>query len=77
MREKGLVVCDTRQRPQVYRAKQSQRSTLRHLAGDLLERVFGGSARALLLHALDAKRCQPEELSEIRDMLDELEREGS
>lgn len=77
MRDKGLVVCDTKQRPQVYRPRQSQQATLKHLAGDLLERVFGGSARLLLLHALDTKRCPPKELGEIRDLLDEIERKES
>lgn len=73
MREKGLVVCDTRQRPQLYRTRQSRHATLTHLAGDLLERVFGGSTKLLLLHALDKKRCKPAELSEIRELLDEIE----
>lgn len=76
MRDKELVVCDTKQRPQLFRPKQSQQTTLRHLAGDLLTRVFGGSAQSLLLHALDPKRCSPEQLSEIRDMLDQIERKG-
>jgi predicted transcriptional regulator len=73
MRDKGLVVCDTKQRPQVYRTRRSQQATLKHLAGDLLERVFGGSASLLLLHALDEKRCKREELAEIRRLLDEIE----
>jgi predicted transcriptional regulator len=74
MRDKGLIVCDARQRPQLYRTKQSQRATCKQLAGDLLHRVFGGSTRQLLLHALDNKRCTPDELSEIRELLDEIER---
>jgi len=73
MRDKGLVVCDTKQRPQVYRTKQSQQATLKHLAGDLLERVFGGSTKLLLLHALDNKRCRPDELADIRRLLDKID----
>ena len=75
MRDKGLVVCDTRQRPQVYRTKQTQQTTLKHLARDLLDRAFGGSAKMLLLHALDNKRCAPDELAEIRDLLKQIELE--
>jgi predicted transcriptional regulator len=74
MREKGLVVCDTRQRPQLYRPKQTQQTTLRHLAKDLLHRAFGGSATSLLLHALGKQPCPPKELAEIRKLLDQLER---
>ena len=70
MRDKGLVVCDATQRPQRYRPKQTQRATLRQLAGDLLARAFGGSTRLLLLSALDKKRCKPEELAEIRELIE-------
>jgi BlaI family penicillinase repressor len=73
MREKGLLACDSRKRPQVYRPRQSQQATLKHLAGDLLKRAFGGSARSLLLHALGNERATRDELDEIRKMLDEME----
>lgn len=75
MRDKGLVVCDTRQRPQLYRSKQSQETTLTRLARDLLDRAFGGSTKLLLLHALDKKRCAASELAEIRELLQQLEQE--
>jgi predicted transcriptional regulator len=74
MRDKGLVTCDTRERPQLYRAKQTQQATLKRLARDLLDRAFGGSAKLLMLHALENQRCQPEELAEIRELLDQIER---
>lgn len=73
MRDKKLVVCDTKQRPQIFRTRQPQGAMLKQLAGDLLSRAFGGSAKLLLLHALGTKRCTPEELSEIRDLLDDIE----
>ena len=72
MRDKGLLVCDAKQRPQIYRPKQSRQTTLRHLAGDLLARAFGGSTGLLLLHAL-GKKATPTELAEIRRLLDEIE----
>ena len=73
MREKGLVRCDTRREPHVYRHRQQPRTILRQLAGDLLERAFDGSARGLLLHALEHKKASPEELDELRQLIDELE----
>ncbi|MGQ0633359.1 MAG: BlaI/MecI/CopY family transcriptional regulator [Planctomycetaceae bacterium] len=73
MRTKGLVVCDSKQRPQVYRPRQSQQVTLKRLAGDLLNRVFGGSAKLLLLHALESQRAPAQEVCEIRRLLDEIE----
>ncbi len=73
MRDKGLLTCDARKRPQVYRPRQSQQATLKHLAGDLLKRAFGGSARSLLLHALGKEHATRDELDEIRKLLDEME----
>jgi BlaI family transcriptional regulator, penicillinase repressor len=74
MRDKDLVRCDARKEPHVYRHRQQPRTILRRLAGDLLERAFDGSARGLLLHALEHKKVSQEELDELRQLIDELER---
>jgi BlaI family transcriptional regulator, penicillinase repressor len=73
MREKRLVRCDTRKEPHIYRHRHRPRTILRHLAGDLLERAFDGSARGLLLHALEHKKASPAELDGLRRLIDELE----
>ena len=46
MIEKGLVVRDESQRTHVYRPKLTEQATQRQLAGDLVQRAFGGSASA-------------------------------
>jgi predicted transcriptional regulator len=74
MKEKGLVKRDERQRAHVYRPSESRRAVARRVVGDLLERAFDGSARQLLLHALEYKKATPQELAEIRRLLDEFER---
>jgi predicted transcriptional regulator len=74
MAEKGLVLRDEAERSHVYRAAASEQQTLRGLAGDLLDRAFGGSARKLLVAALSAKRATPDEIKEMRRLLDEAER---
>jgi BlaI family transcriptional regulator, penicillinase repressor len=77
MTEKGLVRRDEKQRAHVYEAELAQHQTQRQLVGDLLNRVFDGSASKLLMHALATKKgTSPEELSQIRDILDEFERGG-
>ena len=73
MHEKGLVARDEAKRSHVYRAAVPREHTQRQIVGDLLERVFGGSARALVLQALSARRAGKEELAEIRKLLDEFE----
>lgn len=75
MRDKELLRCDVNQRPQVFRPRQSQKTVLKHLAGDLMTRVFGGSATLLLQHAIDSKQATSEDLAEMRALLDELDAE--
>jgi BlaI family penicillinase repressor len=47
MHEKGIVLRDESQRPQVYRASVPEDQMQRRLLADFLERVFDGSARRL------------------------------
>ena len=70
MTEKGLVTRDEASRTHVYAAAFSEDQTQRQLVSDLLERAFGGSAAKLVLQALAANRSTPEELAEIRKLLD-------
>ncbi len=76
MTDKGLVTRDTKVRPQVYRPAQAREHTQGSLLQDLAERAFGGSAANLALRALSLDRATPEELAEVRSLLDELEGAG-
>src|SRR5262249_33049784 len=73
MAEKGLATRDEKQKAHVYKASRSQEWTQSQLAGDLLQRAFGGSAKSLLIGALSARRATPEELKEIRKALADYE----
>jgi predicted transcriptional regulator len=73
MTEKGLVTRDESVRPQIYRTKYSQQHTQRRLLGELMERAFGGSVKALVLQALAEKRSSPEDLKAMEELLDRLE----
>lgn len=74
MNEKRLLVRDERQRTHVYRPAESGENTQRKLVGDLLDRAFGGSARALIQQALSARRTSPQELAEIRKLIDDFKK---
>jgi predicted transcriptional regulator len=76
MTGKGLVRRNVSARSHVYQASAPAEATQRQLVRDLLDRAFGGSAQQLVLQALSAKRASPEELAEIRRLLDELEKRG-
>jgi predicted transcriptional regulator len=71
MAEKGLVRRDEKQRAHVYEAARPREWTQQQLAGDLMERAFSGSAKALLVGALSARKATKAELAELRKLLDE------
>ncbi len=73
MHDKGLVERDDRRRTHVYTAAVGRAPTERAMLADLADRVFDGSAARLAMRALSTKRASPEELAEVRRMLDELE----
>ncbi|MFG0256319.1 MAG: BlaI/MecI/CopY family transcriptional regulator [Phycisphaerales bacterium JB043] len=73
MTDKGLLVRDTSVRPQVYRAAKPQNQTQKQLLRDLLDGAFSGSPGNLVLQALSLRQSSPEELREIRELLDKLE----
>ena len=74
MTTKQLVQRNETQRAHVYEACLPAEQTKRQIAGDMLQRVFEGSASQLMLHALAGKKASPEEISELRRLLDEYER---
>ena len=75
MHDKGFLVRDESQRSHVYQPRVPAEKTQRQLVAELLERAFEGSARNLVMQALSAKKVSPEELAQIRALLDEIERE--
>ncbi len=74
MAEKGLVTRDESQKTHVYTATLTQKEAQRRFVGDLLDRVFDGSAHNLVLQALSTKKASATELASIRKLLDEMER---
>src|SRR5919202_1839646 len=71
MTDKRLVRRDDSSRTHVYAAAYSEDQTQRQLVSDLLTRVFDGSAAKLVLQALATAKSSPEELAEIRKLIDE------
>ncbi|MCA9091894.1 MAG: BlaI/MecI/CopY family transcriptional regulator [Planctomycetaceae bacterium] len=73
MVEKGLLVRDDTQRPQQFRAAVPETQTQRKIVKEIVQKVFGGSARKLVMQAVQSQKISPEELAEIRKLLDQLE----
>jgi predicted transcriptional regulator len=76
MHGKGLVARDDSERAHVYRPLASRENTQKRFLSDLTQRLFGGSASQLVLHALgEDPPASAEELAEIRSLLARLEKE--
>jgi BlaI family penicillinase repressor len=73
MADKGLVDRDDTVRPQIYRARYSEDRTQKQLLGDLIQRVYGGSVKALVLHAVGTQKPSAEDLEKIKKLLDRFE----
>src|SRR5215510_11956284 len=66
MAEKKLVERDESSRSHVYRPCIQREDVQRQVAEYLLYRVFGGSARNLMMGALGAKKTSKKELAELK-----------
>ncbi|MHC4476530.1 MAG: BlaI/MecI/CopY family transcriptional regulator [Planctomycetota bacterium] len=73
MAEKGLLTRDDSRYKHVYKPTVSEEKAQKRLVGDLMEKVFSGSAEKLVMRALSAKKVSPKELARIRKLLDKFE----
>ena len=73
MTEKGLLICDKSNFQHTYKPAKSEEKTQKQVVGDVLEKVFAGSAEKLVMRALSAKKVSPEELTKIKKMIDKME----
>lgn len=70
MAEKGLVVRNEENRAHRYEASRPAEETRQQLAGDLMKRAFGGSAKQFLLGVLGAKKPTAREIAELKKLLE-------
>jgi len=72
MTEKGLLVRDDSKFQHVYKPAVSEEKTQKQVVGNLLEKVFSGSAEKLVMRALSTKKVSAKELAKIRKMIDQM-----
>jgi predicted transcriptional regulator len=76
MHAKGIVARDDSQRAHVFRAVVSRESARSRLLGPIVQQLFGGKPMDLVLSVLGTGEApKPEELAQVRELLDRLERE--
>lgn len=76
MYSKGLVSRDDSQRAHMYRAAVDKERTQKRFVQHILKRVFEGSPSQLVMHALGSRRASREELRQIRELLNKVDKES-
>jgi len=75
MTEKGLLTRIMEGRTHIYSAIIQAGAARNALINRMIDAAFGGSATKLVLQALGNHKATPEELNEIRSLIDKLEKE--
>lgn len=75
MTDKGLLGREMNGRLHIYRPMAQASVTRNALIDKMIQAAFGGSATRLVLQALGNHKATPEELQEIRQLIDKLEQE--
>jgi len=72
MCDKGLVRRGPSQRPQLFEPAAPEEQTQTQILRHLIHKVFGGSARKLVLRAVQSEPLAANEVAEIRKLLNQL-----
>jgi len=75
LQRKGKVERTLQGRAYEYRAVVSKEKALSHAVGDLVDRMFGGSAEDLVMSLMKSRQIKPERLAELSRKLKKMERE--
>src|SRR5882762_1653259 len=73
LHRKGKVKRTLKERAYFYRPAVSHRQVVSHQVGDMVERLFGGSAESLVMSLLETKHLTPAKLARLNKLLKEAE----
>jgi predicted transcriptional regulator len=74
MLEKGLLEREDTRRPQVYRARFSRERTQKQFVSEVLQQVYHGSLKAMVMHAAGTRKPSADDIEEIEAFLRDLKR---
>ncbi|MGL4514943.1 MAG: BlaI/MecI/CopY family transcriptional regulator [Lacipirellulaceae bacterium] len=77
LESKGYVNGELRGRTKFYTPLVKPTQVIRETVEDFVNRLFAGQSFSLMKHLIDEGRVSPAELTELRRLLDEIERDGS
>ena len=75
MKNKGLVSIDAAQRPKLYTAAVARANVGRQVLTDLMNRLFEGSARQMVMQLVSGRKLTPHEVEQLECLREKLENE--
>lgn len=76
LHRKDKVTRELREKAYFYRPAVSQSQVMRQTVGDIVDRMFGGSAESLVMNLLETRRLTPETLSRLNALIDKEAEDG-
>ncbi|MDQ1559595.1 MAG: hypothetical protein QOD32_2655 [Pyrinomonadaceae bacterium] len=76
LHRKGKVTRKLKEKAYFYRPAVSRRQVVSQTVGDIVDRMFGGSAESLVMSLLETRRLTPETLSRLNALVDEEAKDG-
>ena len=76
LHRKDKVTRELREKAYFYRPAVSQSQVMKQTLGDIVDRMFGGSAESLVMNLLETRRLTPETLSRLNALLDKEAEDG-
>ena len=73
MVEKGLATRDTAKRTHIYQANVAEKTAKQSWVNQLVNLAFQGSSSQLVMQVLGNQTTSPEELQQIKEMIDRIE----
>ena len=69
LERKGKVSRELKDRAYIYRPAVTRKKVISQIFGDMIDRVFGGSAESLVMSLVETKHLTPEKLEELNRLL--------
>lgn len=76
LHRKGKVTRVLEEKAYVYRPAVTRSQAIGHALGDLVDRMFGGSAESLVMSLVETKRLTPAKLSKLQKLLEKESPDG-
>lgn len=75
MTDKGYLTRKRDGKRCLFRARVRENTISKGMVGDLVERVFDGSARAMMLNLVEHQKLTPDDLSELENLVKQLKKQ--